>query len=317
MKRKIYLGIDIGGTSAKFGIVDENGNIICKAVAAVDFDGYETPILETVKSQSRKFLEEQKIEPQELSGIGVSATGQINTRKGIVAGTAGHIKNWDGSRIKDELEEMYGVYTTVVNDANCAALGEYWIGAARDFENVAVVTIGTGIGGGIITDGKLLLGAQGAAGELGHFTIDFKGKKCACGNTGCYEQYASTTALLKMVRGKIVAGELSAFSDTIDGKSIFTELGQGNKELEEIVDEWINYVAIGLASLVHIFNPSLILIGGGVSAQQELFIDKLREKVIKNIMPMYRLGLRIEKAVLENNAGLVGAVYYCMTAKQK
>ncbi len=309
MKDKWYLGIDIGGTAVKIGLMNEEGEILKTCTEAVNFDGYETPILETVKKSITFFLKENTEYEKKLCGVGVSATGQIDTSSGIVIGTAGHIKNWMGSKIKEELEELLKLPVSVANDANCAALGEYWIGAAKGVQNVIVITIGTGVGGGIITGGKLLLGAQGIAGELGHFIIQADGKSCSCKSRGCYEKYASTTALIELINDEISMCRLEAFADRVNGKTIFQELKKGNKQLAQLVDHWIDYVAAGMVSLIHIFNPSLMLISGGVSSQKELFIDKLESKIRKQIMPSYGVGLRIEKAALENSAGLAGAVY--------
>ena len=147
---KQYLAIDIGGTAVKLGIVDEEGRVLSKTEQSVCFDNYETPILTTVLSAAEQFLKEQVVEPQGLAGIGVSAAGQIDTRKGIVAGTCGSLPNYIGSPIKAELEAKFGLPTTVANDANCMTLGEVWVGAAQGYTDVIGVTLGTGVGGGIM-----------------------------------------------------------------------------------------------------------------------------------------------------------------------
>ena len=147
---KQYLAIDIGGTAVKLGIVDEEGRVLSKTEQSVCFDNYETPILTTVLSAAEQFLKEQAVEPQGLAGIGVSAAGQIDTRKGIVAGTCGSLPNYIGSPIKAELEAKFGLPTTVANDANCMTLGEVWVGAAQGCTDVIGVTLGTGVGGGIM-----------------------------------------------------------------------------------------------------------------------------------------------------------------------
>ena len=147
---KQYLAIDIGGTAVKLGIVDEEGRVLSKTEQSVCFDNYETPILTTVLSAAEQFLKEQAVEPQGLAGIGVSAAGQIDTRKGIVAGTCGSLPNYIGSPIKAELEAKFGLPTTVANDANCMTLGEVWVGGAKGYTDVIGVTLGTGVGGGIM-----------------------------------------------------------------------------------------------------------------------------------------------------------------------
>ena len=153
---KQYLAIDIGGTAVKLGIVDEEGRVLSKTEQSVCFDGYQTPILTTVLKAAKEFLAAQNIPAESLTGIGVSATGQIDSRKGIVAGTCGSLPNYIGSPIKAELEAKFGLPTTVANDANCMTLGEVWVGGAKGYTDVIGVTLGTGVGGGILTGGRLL-----------------------------------------------------------------------------------------------------------------------------------------------------------------
>lgn len=307
----MYLGIDIGGTAVKIGMVTEEGKILLSNSYDVAFDSYETPIFDTVKKSIEIFIRENYIDMKSIEGIGVSATGQVNSNTGTIIGVGGNIKNWCGTEIKKELEEIYNIKTTVVNDANCMVIGEQWVGKDRGYKNIVGVTIGTGVGGGIIVDSKILLGSIGIAGELGHFSINSEGKKCTCGNIGCYEQYASTTALIKIVRDKFEELDILSFKkEDLNGKVIFEEVSRGNKKLQEILDEWIINIGKGLVSLVHIFNPEIIIIGGGVSKQEELFIKPLRKYVLENVMKRFGENLRLEAAELGNNAGLVGAVYY-------
>ena len=157
---KHYLGIDIGGTAVKLGIVDEAGAVLAKAEESVSFDGYRTPILITVLKAAQAFLAAQSVPAESLAGIGVSATGQIDSRKGIVAGTCGNLPNYIGAPIKAELEKTFGLPVTVANDANCMTLGEVWVGGAQGYTDVIGVTLGTGVGGGILTGGRLLEGAR-------------------------------------------------------------------------------------------------------------------------------------------------------------
>mgnify|MGYP000695187358 FL=1 len=167
MKTKQYLAIDIGGTSVKLGIVDETGAVLAKAEESVSFDGYETPILTTVCKAAKAFVEAQNLSPAALVGVGVSATGQIDSRAGTVVGTCGNLPHYIGSPIKAELESLFGLPVTVANDANCMCLGEVWVGGAKGYTDVIGVTLGTGVGGGILTGGRLLEGVRGLGGELG------------------------------------------------------------------------------------------------------------------------------------------------------
>ncbi len=306
-----YLGIDIGGTSVKLGLVTDKGKILASDNYDVAFDNYKTPIFETVKKSIERFLKDNSINKNELMGIGVSATGQVNSNTGVIVGVGGNIKNWCNTEIKKELEEIYNLKTTVINDANSMVIGEQWIGKAKNYKNIIGITIGTGVGGGIIVNSNVLLGNIGIAGELGHFSINSNGKVCTCGNIGCYEQYASMTALIKNVKEKYSdIGNLSISKDEINGKYILDELEKGNKELESVVINWIEDIGKGLVSLTHIFNPEIIIIGGAVSKQEKLFIKPVRNYVLSHVMQKFGENLKVEAAELENSAGLVGAVHY-------
>lgn len=317
MKNKmLYLGIDIGGTSVKIGSVTEEGEIIEKDNYLVNYDNYETPILQTVIRSCKLFMNTYGRTVNSYKGIGVSATGAINTKTGIVDGSAGHIKNWEQSKIKEELEEIFGLPTYVLNDANAAALGELWRGAAQGKKQVVVITIGTGVGGGIIVNGEILLGANGFAGEIGHMPILYHGKKCSCGNSGCLEGYGSTTALVRMVKDAVEKGIiLNEKNEEINGKWIFKEVSKQNQDVKIILEEWIEYISSGIVGLVHIFNPEQILIGGGVSEQKELFIDVLNQKVRSSVMNHFLNDFELKPAELGNDAGIIGAVYYCIQNK--
>ena len=288
---KQYFGIDIGGTAVKLGIVDETGRVLLKGEESVSFDGYQTPVLTTVRKAAKEFLTANSIPVESLAGIGVSATGQIDSRKGIVAGTCGNFPNYIGSPIKAALEEDFGLPVTVANDANCMTLGEVWVGAAQGCTDVIGVTLGTGVGGGILTGGRL------------------DGVDCTCGAKGCWERYAATTALVRAAQEKN--------PDWKDGRAIFAAAEAGNETVLALLDAWTDEIAQGLAGMVHIFNPQLILIGGGVSAQQKLLIDPIAAKVKASVMPAFAEGLEVRAAQLHNDAGMVGAVYYFRQTMEK
>lgn len=295
----MILAIDIGGTSVKLGLVDESGVIHARHEASVSFDGYKTPILDTVLKEAQAFL---KREHAQVVGIGVSATGQVDDTLGMIIGTNGKIPGYEGCRIKETLERELGLETHVLNDANAAALGEAFAGRAKGFEHVLMVTLGTGVGGGIVLGGKLYGGRRGIAGELGHFTLYQDGVPCACGKRGCFESYAATSALVR--RAKEATGE------TLSGREIFDRAKAGETALGEAVERWIGDLAAGLSGLVHIFNPQLIVIGGGVSAQEEMLMEPLRRRMREMVMPRFGEGLLIESAKLGNDAGLIGAAKF-------
>lgn len=308
-----FLGVDIGGTAVKIGLVNDNGDVVYQNSYNVNFDNYKTPIIQTVKKSIALFLQKNNVNIKDLSGIGVSATGQIDVNTGTVIGSGGNIKNWNNTNIKKQLEDKFKLKTTVINDANAVALGEFWIGNGKGYSNIIAITIGTGIGGGIIINSNLLNGSMGIAGELGHFSINCNGNRCSCGNLGCYETYGSMTALVNSIKNnQKLLNELNMKQNQINGKVIFDLIE--NEKVNLIVESWIDHIAEGLVSLTHIFNPEIILIGGGVS-NQDYFINKVRLKVLEKIMPNFGKNLKIKQAKLNNTAGLVGGVYYLINAK--
>lgn len=298
----MILSIDIGGTAVKMGLVDRAGTIHARHEASVCYDNYETPILTTVIREAKHFLGRENTP---IEGIGVSATGQVDDRAGVVIGTNGKIPHYEGSQIKHELEAEFGVPVFALNDANAAALGECFAGRAKGVDNVLMITLGTGVGGGIVLGGKIFGGTRGIAGELGHITLYADGVPCACGSRGCYESYAATTALVRLA--KAATGETE-----MNGRIIFSRAAQGDAQMLAILERWIGDIAAGVVGLVHTFNPQMVLIGGGVSTQETLLIAPLRERIIRTVMPRFAECLQVEAATLGNDAGMIGAAKFCM-----
>lgn len=298
----MILCLDIGGTAVKMGLCDRQGVIHARKEASVCFDQYRTPILETVLREAELFLAEQQCD---VEGAGISATGQIDDKRGIVIGTNGRIPHWEGSHLAEEVSARFHVPAFALNDANAAALGESFAGRAKGVENVIMLTLGTGVGGGIILGGKLYSGSLGIAGELGHFTLYADGMTCTCGKKGCFECYASTTALI--ARAKEKAG-----SEDLNGKEIFRRAQAGDRAMLSVLDAWIDDIVHGITGLVHIFNPDMVLIGGGVSVQEQLLMQPLRERVKAGVMPRFAEHLSIERATLGNDAGMIGAARWYM-----
>ena len=296
----MILSIDIGGTAVKMGLVDHEGAIHARHEASVCFDHYQTPILTTVIREAQAFLAR---ESAQIEGIGVSATGQVDDRAGAVIGTNGKIPHYEGAQIKRDMEAAFGVPVFALNDANAAALGECFAGRAKGVQNVLMVTLGTGVGGGIVLGGKIFGGTRGIAGELGHFTLYQDGPRCPCGKRGCFESYAATTALVR--RAKEATGEAD-----MNGRIVFSRAADGDQAMLAVLSAWIDDIAAGISGLVHIFNPQMVLIGGGVSAQEALLIAPLRERVLRSVMPRFAECLQLEAATLGNDAGMIGAAKF-------
>ncbi|MBQ7519782.1 MAG: ROK family protein [Clostridia bacterium] len=296
----MILCIDIGGTAVKLGLLDREGQIHARLEVPTSQGRLPNPTLDAALQGAEKLVAEEK---PRLEGVAVSAAGQIDSSRGVVAGSNGKLPGYEGSRIKETFEALYHVTTHVLNDANAAALGECFLGAGRGCRDVLMVTLGTGVGGGLVLGGKLYGGSRGLAGELGHFTLYQDGVPCSCGKRGCYESYAATTALVRR-------------AGVENGRVLFDRVRAGDAEMKKALDGWLDDVAAGLTGLVHIFNPELVLVGGGVSAQEELLIKPLRQKVRGGVMPRFGERLRVERATLGNDAGMIGALRWWLDQEE-
>lgn len=294
----MILCIDIGGTAVKLAYMDNEGNLFDRREVNVSFDNYQTPVLSTVLRAAGQMLSAGSVE-----GVGISTAGLIDVSSGAVL--QANIPGYTGTELKRAFEEAFSVPVWVLNDANAATLGECFTGRAKGLEHVLMLTLGTGVGGGLVLNGRIYQGAQGIAGELGHFALYNDGKMCPCGKRGCLEAYTSTSALVRRVQA--VTGE-----NGLNGRIIFSRAENGEPLVCSELSRWIDDIASGIAGLVHIFNPEMVLIGGGVSAQEQLLMVPLRQRVLNQVMPGFANGLRIERATLGNDAGLIGAGRYWM-----
>lgn len=231
----MLLCMDLGGTAVKLGLVDAQGHIHQRTEANVRSDGDATPILTAAMAAAKDFLTGTGVT---VEGIGVSATGQVDSSTGVVIGTNGAIPHYEGVNIREAMEEAFGLPVRVLNDANAAVLGECFTGAARGLRHVLMLTLGTGVGGGMVLDGRLYGGARGIAGELGHFPLERGGRPCTCGNRGCLEQYASTTALVRLACQ--ATGEAS-----LNGREIFARAARKDPTMLRVLAAWTADVAGG------------------------------------------------------------------------
>ena len=279
------LAIDIGGTMIKYGLVSSDGKILSTDKIKTESSKGLNNILNKIDNIFKRYKENNPV------GIAVSGTGQINGMIGKVIGGNPIIPNWIGTNLVKILEEKYNLPAVLENDVNCVALGEKWIGAGKDLSNFICLTIGTGIGGGIILNNQLFRGENFVAGEFGHILI----KK------GEFEQFASTTALIRLVKERT--------GKTLNGKEIFDLEKKEIVEYQEVISEWIENLTDGLSSIIYCFNPANIILGGGVIGQGEPLINRIKNSLFKKIGPQFKEKLNIIQAKLGNNAGMIGASY--------
>ena len=279
------LAIDIGGTMIKYGLVSSDGEILSTDKIETEAEKGLENILNKIDNIFKRYKENNPV------GIAVSGTGQINGIIGKVIGGNPIIPNWIGTNLVKILEKKYNLPAVLENDVNCVALGEKWIGAGKDLSNFICLTIGTGIGGGIILNNQLFRGENFVAGEFGHILI----KK------GEFEQFASTTALIRLVKERT--------RKTLNGKEIFDLEKKEIVEYQEVISEWIENLTDGLSSIVYCFNPANIILGGGVIEQGEALINRVKNSLFKKIGLQFKEKLNIIQAKLGNNAGMIGASY--------
>lgn len=308
---KYYLGIDVGGTSVKGGVVKENGEILFKATSRY-LDRTAIEALDFVMGELARYCKDNGISAKEC-GIGVpcvfdKVTGQVSY---------GNNLDFKGVNLKEYFLEKYGVKVSLSNDAAAAALGEYRFGAGIGHENLVLITVGTGIGCGVILGGKPILSNSSAVGELGHTIVQAGGRKCGCGGAGCLEAYCSMTALYKDVKREMLKNKQSALWKTIDpnavdGKKFFDCVGK-DQTADKVYRRFIKYLGIGVLNVANFIRPDKILIGGAVSAQGEKIIKPLQEFLDNRIFAKeYTSRITVGAAQNGNDAGILGAAAVVM-----
>lgn len=290
-----YICIDIGGTSIKYGVLSEKGEIFIDGTVSTKVTEKENFILSDVKKLIRNILDEYR--NYEIKGICVSTAGVVNPEKGEIAYAGPTIPKYTGTKIKEELEKEFSISCEVENDVNCAGLGEYWRGAGQGSKSMVCLTIGTGIGGSVILDGKLLNGIGYTAGEIGYMDV----------NGNYIQNIASSKYLVEKVQKEKV--EKEGITDTITGVDIFELAKRGDEICIAGINEIISNLAVGVRNIIYLMNPEVIVIGGGITAQKEYLEEKIRKEVNDGMISDMFRKTRIELAQQGNQAGLLGALY--------
>ena len=307
---KHYFGIDLGGTFIKGAIVNEDGKIVIKDKAPTEAEKGPDKVVENIAALCATLLEKSGMKKEDITAIGMGVPGMIDGKEGVVV-TSNNLC-WENFRIADKLTSLTGLPVKTANDANVAALGEMKFGFGGIYKSIILLTLGTGVGGGIVVDGKLIEGNKGAGAELGHSVIVFDGEPCTCGRRGCLEAYASATAIIRDTKRAMEAHKDSKLwevgsLDAVDGKTAF-DYYDTDEYAKAVVDSYIKHLACGIANMMNIFRPDAVILGGGVCAQGDALIKPLQKIADEEIFGQ-ELGPRVPvlTAKLGNDAGCLGA----------
>lgn len=300
-------GVDIGGTTVKIGLFRTDGELIDKWEIKTRTENKGEAILPDVADALKKKMEEKEIKASQLSGIGIGIPAPVDG-DGVVQNTAN--LGWGYKEVRREMEELTGMKVAAGNDANVAALGEMWLGAGKGHKDLIMVTLGTGVGGGVIVNGQPLTGAHGAGGEIGHLCVNYEEEEhCGCGKQGCLEQYASATGIARLARKRLAVDDTASVlrdKETIDAKAVFDALKEGDRLSEEIVEEFGRYLGYAMANLAAVTDPSVIVIGGGVSKAGSILLGYI-EKYFAEKVFFANKETKFVLAKLGNDAGICGA----------
>jgi glucokinase len=297
--------VDLGGTNLRTALLSSEGDILDKRKEATyASDGWKKVVQRLIQNIGRQ-KEIATRQGLSVAAVGVGAPGVILVEKGIVVKSP-NFPDWNNLPLKDELESVLSLPVTIENDANAAALGEQWRGAGRGIGSMILLTLGTGVGGGIVLDKQIWHGADGMAGEIGHMTIIPDGRQCGCGNTGCLEMYASARGIVQSYRDAGGASE-TAMQPEITSVQVYQEASDGNARAVKVMRDMGRILGIGIANLINIFNPEMVVIGGGVKEAWPLFIDTARAEIRKRAFEVPAERTKIVPSELGDDAGMVGA----------
>lgn len=299
-------GVDVGGTTIKMGMFDENGNVSDKWEINTRKENNGENVLPDIAAAINDKMAQKQLAKEDIIGVGVGVPGPVDT-KGTVYKCAN--LGWGVINVNEKLGEMLGLPVRAGNDANVAALGEMWKGGGQGYDNLVMVTLGTGVGGGIIVDGQMLTGAIGAGGEIGHIHVqDGEREACGCGNHGCLEQYASATGVVRLARRALEASEeASVLRDgELSAKTVWDAVKEGDAVALTVAEQFGKYLGEGLAAVACVVNPQAFVVGGGVSKAGDVLLSYIQ----KNYKPVVFHGSRdavFTLATLGNDAGIFGA----------
>jgi len=317
-EQKLILGVDIGGTKIATALVTAQGEIVVRGHSPTLAQAGPDAVISSVFTTIEETMASGKIDSSRLLGIGIAAAGIIDSDNGKVIFSP-NLPDWHEVPLGNIVQQRFGIPTYLGNDATLAALGEWCFGLERKVANLVYITVSTGIGGGIIANGKLYTGACGAAGEIGHMTIEVNGPRCNCGNVGCWETLASGTALAREAAKQIAEGADTSIAELVDGdiskidaRIVFLAAKQGDRLAKELISRLGYFFGIGLVNLVNIFNPELILVGGGVAKMGDLLLQPAIKVVKERAFSTLANAVEIKPAILGDDSGVLGAVAFVL-----
>ena len=312
------LAVDIGGTKIIAAVFSTDGQLLAKDVYPTLAGAGVSAVIERIFTAIDRLLSQNITEISQLDCIGIAVAGAIDSNRGLVTASP-NLPGWLDVPLRYIVQDRYQVDAFLVNDASAAALGEHRFGVGRGVSNLILLTLGTGIGGGIVINGEMYCGACGSAGEIGHMVIDVNGPECACGNRGCLEALSSGTAVARDAIRRITQGEKSSLVEMAEGEiesitaeTVGTAARNGDSLALDVLSRAANYLGVGMVNLVNIFNPEMIVLGGGMANLGELFIDSAKQVVAERAFPISAQAVRIVTAQLGNEAGVYGAAAFAL-----
>jgi glucokinase len=321
--RFLTLGIDLGGSKILTAVVDPQGRMLSSDENITPATKGREAVIQSILDSAHRALEQAGVAISAVYAIGVGAAGISDPEAGILF-TSPNLPGWRDVPLREIVQEKLGKKTFLINDANAAALGEFCFGAARNVRNFIYITLSTGIGGGIVIDGKVYTGAIGVAGEVGHMTIDYDGPICNCGNRGCWEMLASGTALAREAKRRIREGARTSILEYAEGdvekvtaQVIHSAAERGDSLAKELIAQTGYYVGVGLANLINIFNPELIVIGGGLSNMGDMLLEPAFKVAGERAYGEAFQAVRFASAELGRNSGVLGAAAFALQEMRK
>ncbi|MBM6617261.1 ROK family glucokinase [Bacillus suaedaesalsae] len=318
MEQKWFVGIDLGGTTIKMAFVTTEGEIQHKWEIPTDISQNGELITPHIASSLKQKLQQLGVSKDKLIGIGMGAPGPVDMENGIIYEAIN--LGWKDYPLKDKLEKATGLKAVIDNDANLAAIGEMWKGAGEGAKNLIAITLGTGVGGGIIANGDIIHGVNGAAGEIGHYTsIPEGGSPCNCGKSGCLETIASATGIVRQAMEQLKETSNSSLDglvkqkNKLTAKDVLDAARVGDKLASTVIDQTCFHLGLAVANLSNGVNPEKIVIGGGVSRAGDILLPRVKEYFQKYAFPRVAMGADIAIATLGNDAGVIGAAWLVKT----